>query len=250
MKRLSTLVILVAVLIGAAAMAGCYGVTARDQGAQSAPAAVNPAGATLVQSPTSTPVPDSINISTGNELITVSPATPGGAPAMLPGGAGVSQPENPIAGQPPTPGGKGGTVNWLTFRDDTFRFEILYPPSYVVLKPTVKKDPQPVREIHFQDKDLAKSETANLELPQFMIEVFDNSAKAPLDQWLRNHKLTDARSTVSAYSVGGMNGVHVTSMLLLAPNEFFYLAQGTTILRLTPLGEFSNQMLASLKAVK
>jgi hypothetical protein len=85
-----------------------------------------------------------------------------------------------------------------------------------------------------------------MEPPQFAIRVFANDEGLSVDQWLRQSEVLGGEEfQVEAYSLGGVEGVRLTSRLLLAPGQHIYVAKGRYIFQLTPLGEYSNQMLAS-----
>lgn len=138
-------------------------------------------------------------------------------------------------------------VEWLTYTNSQFRFSIAYPNSYVILEETEEphpSEPALAFRVSFQDRKLTTADTANLELPQTTIDVIRNEDHASLEQWLEAHASGDARSPVMA---GSLRGYRVSRNLLLAPNEFNYFGSNTLIYKLTLLGQFSPQMLASFK---
>jgi hypothetical protein len=134
---------------------------------------------------------------------------------------------------------------WLTYTNQIYRFAVAYPDTYVLLDQASAQDkaqPQRLLQVRFQDKRIASAPTAGLELPQFQIEVFDNAAALPLARWLDDRDVRGERADVT---LGGQPGLRVTLMTMMAPNQFYYVAQGPYIYRLTPLGPFSERMLAS-----
>ncbi len=142
-------------------------------------------------------------------------------------------------------------VQWLVYRNEEFGFQVRYPSAYVLMPPSPAtmeggEMPRHVAEFLFQDQDLARGDTAAMEPPQFAIRIFANEEGLPLEQWLRQSEVLGTEEfQVEAYSLGGVEGVRVTSRLLLAPGQHIYVAKGPYIFQLTPLGEYSNQMLAS-----
>jgi hypothetical protein len=140
---------------------------------------------------------------------------------------------------------------WKVYRNDTYGYKISYPPSYVILPDSIAlqgagdQDPQPLHQVWFQDKQLAEGETAAMEPPKFAIEVFDNKANRPTKQWLGEEGLLEGFQEVEAYTLAGVEGVRVRSMLLMAPNEHIYLPRGNQIFKLTPLGRLAEKMLAT-----
>ncbi|MGQ9566978.1 MAG: hypothetical protein ACUVWW_02880 [Anaerolineae bacterium] len=143
-----------------------------------------------------------------------------------------------------------GEVLWLVYRNEEFGFQVRYPSVYVLM-PVLQtleggQAPRPLAEFLFQDQDLARGDTAAMEPPQFAIRVFANEEGLSVDQWLRRNDVLGAEEfQVEAYSLGGVEGVRLTSRLLLAPGQHIYVAKGRYVFQLTPLGEYSNQMLAS-----
>lgn len=171
------------------------------------------------------------------------PPADSGAPGMVGGAPGTisigGQPASPAPDNAPTP------TQWLTYTDQVFGFSISYPDTYVILdKPSSPETPPAgmVHQVRFQDKHLASGATADLEPPQFRIEVFDNAAGASLDQWLSDHQVTGTRTPAP---IGKQQGVQVSLNTMMAPNQFYYLAHGSYIYRLTPLGQYGIQMLGS-----
>jgi hypothetical protein len=167
--------------------------------------------------------------------------TPGsisGAPGTVPPGSGGA----PGAAVPPAP-----PAEWLTYTDKTFGFSISYPDTYVILETANPRETPPrdlVHQVRFQDKALATGQTADLEIPKFRIEVFDNAAGVTLDRWLDDHQVAGTRTEIP---VGGQQGIQVSGNTMLAPNQFHYTAHGAYVYRLTPLGPYAMQMLDSFK---
>ena len=134
---------------------------------------------------------------------------------------------------------------WLTYTNQTYHFSIAYPNTYVLLDQASAQDQAQVKrvfQVRFQDQRIAASPIAHMEPPQFQIEVFDNTATLALGRWVEDHRMNGERADVK---IGGQPGLRVTLMTMMAPNQFYYVAQGPYVYRLTPLGPFSEQMLAS-----
>lgn len=165
---------------------------------------------------------------------------------------GVSGAEGVVPGGPqPAKREEVAVSEWKVYRNDTYGYKIHYPPSYVILpdyillKAAGEQDPPPLHRVWFQDEQLAEGETAAMEPPKFAIEVFANKANRPTKQWLGEQGLLEGFQEVEAYTLAGVEGVRVRSMLLMAPNEHIYLPQGNHIFKLTPLGRVAEKMLAT-----
>jgi hypothetical protein len=135
-------------------------------------------------------------------------------------------------------------VEWLTYQDKTYSFSIDYPSIYVVLPETEdlsKVDPAKVHQVRFQDIQLATGETAEFELPMFLIEVFE-PGKQSLETFISRNEPGGARE---AYQVNNLNGIRVYYNQLIAPNEFYFFSSQDYVYKLTPLGPFGPDMLES-----
>jgi hypothetical protein len=137
-------------------------------------------------------------------------------------------------------------VNWLTYRDQDFGFVIEYPDAYVILEDPVDlagSQPGLLGEIRFLDRQLAAADTADLEIPGFRIEVYelgDNTLESFLEDNL-------PRGRQESYELGDLSGVRATLNQMIAPHEFYYFADQGYVYRLTPLGEYGQQMLESFQ---
>ena len=198
----------------------------------------------------------------GKEPIEITPNVPGGdvvGSEDQAGGAvsssGEQAPGSAIGGQAGSlessaPAGSGEAVskpvNWLVYQDETYKFSISYPDVYVLL-PEIDLlrdiDPDLVHRVRFQDADLAKGDTADLEPPQFSVEIFKSTVSS-LEAFL-DIKLPGARR--EPFKIGDLQGYRVSTNLLLAPNEFYFFSGNGYVYKLTPLGAYSQEMLASFK---
>ncbi|HJW89687.1 MAG TPA: hypothetical protein VJ436_03495 [Anaerolineales bacterium] len=149
--------------------------------------------------------------------------------------------------------GSGGAAmsqkpNFLVYEDPEYNFSIAYPDVYVIL-PEIdllnKVDQLLVHRVRFQDKKLASGDTANLELPQFTIEVFEKSGRETLEAFIDSK--APSSSQREAIEINGLKGFRIVLKILLAPNTFYYFSVGDYIYKLTPLGEYSEEMLQSFK---
>ncbi len=139
-------------------------------------------------------------------------------------------------------------ASWLTYRDARFGFSFQYPNSYVLLEeaePLNQIHPHLVHRVRLLEKQLAESETAGLQPPNFSVEVFDNPAGLSLPQWIEDQAGMQGEQTRE--SIGGAECVRVTLTTLMAPNEFHYCAHSTYIYRLIAMTPFAEQMLASFQ---
>ena len=137
-------------------------------------------------------------------------------------------------------------VDWLTYLDTAFKFSIDYPEFYVVLpetEPLDQIDSSLVQRVRLQDVDLAEGDTAEFEIPKFTIEIFDLGSQS-LDSFLES-KVTGAE--LEAIRIGELDGYKVSLNLLRAPNTHYYFPGNSMVYRLTPLGNYDDEMLESFK---
>jgi hypothetical protein len=150
-------------------------------------------------------------------------------------------PESP-AEQPAQP------TDWLRYTDQQFGFSITYPNTYVLLDAATASAAaaNPVHRVWFQDKTIASGATAALEPPAFAVDVFANPDGLALAQWLdANEPHRDATRT--AVTVGDTPGYKVALTSYVAPGQFYYVAAGNAVYRLTPLGQYGEEMLKSFR---
>ncbi len=201
----------------------------------------------------------------GKGPIEITPGAPGGDVVGSDDQAGgvVSSSGEQIAGsvqgsqagslESSAPAGSGEPVskpvNWLVYQDETYKFSISYPDVYVIL-PEVELlreiDPDLAHRVRFQDADLAKGDTADLEPPQFTIEIFKSNSSS-LESFL-DTKMPGARR--EPYKIGDLQGYRVSTNLLMAPNEFYFFSGNGYVFKLTPMGAYSQEMLESFKLLR
>jgi hypothetical protein len=177
-----------------------------------------------------------------------SPSTPGGV--LIGETPGSTEP-----GTAPASGPAGGTsmpapspAQWLTYRDERFGFSFQYPDSYVVLEekePLSQIHPNLVHRVRLLEKQLAESETASLQPPNFSVEVFSNPSGLSLRQWIESQAALQGEQTDE--TIGGAQCVRVTLTTLMAPNEFHFCAHGGYVYRLIALSPYQDEMLASFR---
>ena len=159
--------------------------------------------------------------------------------------AGVCQTESP------SQNGREAPADWRTYIDKKYSFQIKYPKSFVILSEPARlpEAAPPVKHrVRFQDKQLAAGQTAQLEPPQFSIEVLENERSLSLHDWLASAVHVGAEDSVEPFHLDGAGeGLRLRNAMQLAPNEFYFFARGKYIFKLTPLGEFSEEMLNSFR---
>jgi hypothetical protein len=155
-----------------------------------------------------------------------------------------------LGGTAQTPGEGGGNdrpQDWQVYANEQFGFSIAYPDSYVILDKDNPRDPAVegrLYQVRFQESKLAASDTADLQLPQFRIELFEKRQGTTLERWLDEHGIGGGRSVVT---ISDCNGYKVSYQTMQAPNEFYYVASDTYVYRLTPLGAYSEAMVAAFR---
>lgn len=178
----------------------------------------------------------------------------GGAPAQVEGNLGQTDAGGApvqIEGSMPQKD-QVTTVNqpegWSFYTEDTFHFSISYPSNYAAqqLAASAAGNVSPVHAVSFRDKSVASSGTGVADLPAFSVEVFANGSGLSLDRWI---DANDARpnSTRTPVTLGNAPAVKVELSTYIAPGQFYYVAQGKYVYRITPVGPFADQLLQSFK---
>ena len=169
---------------------------------------------------------------------TVYPAAPAN---NLPGKAEASQPGEQPGVPPLAPG------DWLTYTDPQLGFSIAYPNTYVILDEKTKSadiSPNLVLRVRFLDKDLANSDTADLQIPAFSIEVYQNPTRPVGAGVVRSNGPAGTQEKVS---VGGVPCMKVTLAIMLFPNQFVLCSRSNNVYQFIPAGQYNQQMLDSFK---
>jgi hypothetical protein len=158
------------------------------------------------------------------------------------------------SGQKPTEPSRSSTTpaGWQTHTDAVYGFAVDYPPDYVILpEPAGHTDTRPatLRRVRFQTKQIAAGQFADREPAILTIEVAERDRQS-LREWLLASGRLPGGAAVSPVQVAGAHeGVRIRLAQMLAPNEFVYLAGTDYVYGLTPLGDRSEQMLASFRFV-
>ncbi|HYG80668.1 MAG TPA: hypothetical protein VD861_09790 [Pyrinomonadaceae bacterium] len=144
-----------------------------------------------------------------------------------------------------------GTAGWGTYDDKKYGFSIKYPRSFVILHRRTRAAgdrPSPVQRVHFQSKAMASGPLADMEPPQFAVEVFKREGGGALRELVEAAGWVEEGDAVEPFELeGAKGGLRVRGMKMIAPNEFYYFATEDYLFRLTPLGEYGPRMLASFK---
>lgn len=225
----------------------------RSEGTPTNPPANN------AQSPSSDPQAD-VPVSDSAGVSSPGSEQPMGAGGSSDGSTGSTGGAGAIAGAPgnaadPNSGvaaGADGSANspdaspvppadWKILRDTNLGFAISYPDVLTFTEaPGVQSDA--LRSLHFLDSSRANQPGGDF--PQFSIDVFSNPGKLSLDQWLDANANDGARQ---AMTIDNQQGYQVTLPIEIAPNQFYYVISGERVYKLTPLGEYGQQMLQSFK---
>jgi hypothetical protein len=165
---------------------------------------------------------------------------PSGSSGDQSGSLDSSMPGSSSAGKP------GEVVAWNTFTENNYKFSIAYPQHFVIL-PEIDLlkniDQDLLFRVRFQDKELAEGDTADLEIPQFSVEVYTATTDT-LEAFLKQ-RTPDA--SYEEFHLGDLVGYKVVLARLIAPNEFYFFLAHGYVYKLTPLGEYGLEMLQTFK---
>lgn len=150
-----------------------------------------------------------------------------------PDGAGFDQGFDPYAGPTETP----HPFNMLTYTDPRFGFSIAYPDTDFI-KSGKTKEANLVQEVLFYDKELAKSDTTNLQPPSCAIYVYTNNDRTPLAQWIAKNKPYEYQNgPITSATIGNTQGYKVTFEIMIYPGEFYFIEQGNYVYELIYCGD-------------
>ncbi len=250
------LLAILSILLVAAILAAC----ATPTGTQGLSAGSEKAGNQVQPLSGKEPPEPQMEITAGNQANSNSPVEGGGEEGVVNSQGTVIPPGTPSGQEGLNQiGGSAGEgepisskeIDWKTYTDEKYGFSLLYPSTYLIL-PEGKLDQytgqKPLHVVRFQDEAIAKMDTANLEPPKFAIEVYERPASLALKDWIQSNRLASSTAAYESVEVpGAQEGLKVSLKTLMAPNVFYYLATEKLIYRIVPLGEYSQEMLASFK---
>ncbi|MEW5830369.1 MAG: hypothetical protein AB1846_15885 [Chloroflexota bacterium] len=136
-------------------------------------------------------------------------------------------------------------VNWIAYTDPNFGFSLQYPDIYTILsEPQNFSDiaPSMIGRWRLLDSSLANSDVADLEPPKFSIEIYANDEGFSLNEWMDANLPGGDKESVE---IDGANCTKLTRQALLAPNQFIVCEYGGNMYKFTPLGLYSEEILAS-----
>ena len=180
----------------------------------------------------------------------------GGGTISSDGSTSGAAPSSDQAGQMPSNSAESSSgqidmakpVKWLSYVDEAAKFSIQYPDSYVIL-PEIEPQSgeinlKPIKQVRFQDRQLASADTAALEQAQFTVEVFTFPGQTALEAFIKT-SLPFPNMAVEPYTYGKLTGLRASTNRMLAPNEFYFFTGNGMVYKLTPLGQYSTEMLQS-----
>ncbi len=133
-------------------------------------------------------------------------------------------------------------VSWNTYTDPSYGFSLEYPDMYAPSAEQGQADAS-AKAIVYAVNFGANAPDA-IDLPMFSVEVFTKQAGETLEQWLDANGPQGKRVPTT---LAGRDGYHVMMEVEMAPNQFFYVADGDTIYRLSSIGAYGEEMVASFR---
>jgi hypothetical protein len=100
-----------------------------------------------------------------------------------------------------------------------------------------------LHEVRFLDEQLAGSYTAELEIPQFSIAIY-NQGDQTLEAFLDANQVRGEREL---YTQNKLSGLRVSLNQMIAPNEFYYFTEHGYVYKLTPLSTYGQEILESFE---
>ena len=158
------------------------------------------------------------------------------------GGGGSETVPDPASRTPPPT-----AQSWPIYTNERFGYSFRYPPGFVVREDDADAAIKPTDVIHRVRVEDNPSEPPEAAVPQpavFTLEVLRKEEGMPLGEWLRSVSRSDG-DRISEARVAGTSGYLVELDRYIAPGRFYYIASGQRVYRLTPLGEASEDVLAS-----
>jgi len=138
-------------------------------------------------------------------------------------------------------------VNWTAYTDPNFGFSLQYPDTYTILEEPpnfTEISPTMIGRLRMLEPSLANSDFAELEPPKFSIEIYANDEGLSLNAWVDANLPGGDKEN---FEIDGANCTKLTRQALLAPNQFIVCEYSGNMYKFTPLGLYSEEILASFK---
>ena len=152
------------------------------------------------------------------------------------------------------PGARGAGAQekgWRVYKNDAYGFSVKYPNNYVILRERGAEpgeSPRALARLRLQERRIAAGQFADLEPPQFSVEVFDAAGGKSLREWLEAAGwLSEGDDIEPAELEGAREGLRVRMMAQMAPNEFYFYRTDRRVFRVIPLGEHGRAVLDSFR---
>lgn len=138
-----------------------------------------------------------------------------------------------------------------TYTDPEFGFSVGIPANIVVMEGDAQVLPVPLAQVYFLDQTIANSEFATMQPPELAIRIYANAQGKSVERWLSDEgvlaRFGGQSATIEPFTIGGLQGVRVTSMLMLAPNSAIFVSGEGVIYELQPLGYIGEQMMITFQ---
>jgi hypothetical protein len=145
---------------------------------------------------------------------------------------------------------------WPIYKDDVLHFSVSYPPDYVIKRlddaELAELTPMPLAAVYFYNRQTTQGDVAEIAPPEFAIRVFENGGGRSVESWLAATGLASRKAgwLMEAYKGKHVAGVKASSPNFMAPGWSVYVAEGTRIFQLTPLGLEAEAMLETFRLVR
>lgn len=180
--------------------------------------------------------------------------------------SGGTQPESVGSQSPLQPGDTAGAVppagpsrpdvssvkedgDWQIYRNEQYSLTFQYPPTYAIRVRENTSNPSQFLRISLLTPHAVGSPLEDRIPPAFAVDIYDNSVRRSIKEWLEERGLPpdNSRFSISAVTIGGLPGLRVVDQAQLAPNIFYYVAHKKYVYHFTPLGLHSEQILESVR---
>ena len=186
------------------------------------------------------------------------PATepPSTGPAHVPGDEAANEESAEGAEAMPPERETVDPATWPSYEDSVLHFSISYPSGYVIKRPDdaelTQLTPAPLAAVYFYSRQTAESDVAAVAPPEFAIRVYENAERRSIESWLAATGLASRKAgwLMEAYKGKHVSGVKASSPNFMAPGWSVYVAEGTRIFQLTPLGLEAEAMLETFRLVR
>lgn len=136
-----------------------------------------------------------------------------------------------------------------SYSNDRFGFAFDYPASWSLIEKQKPQSGESLLSLKLLSPDENVPVRRDYSPGSVSIDVFANSTRKPLREWLDEHgwPFEPAGRSVTPTAIGGLPALEVATGKMFAPNRFSYVASKDWVMRVSALAPDANTVVQSIR---